>query len=322
MKKLPENSSYLIYLSHENKEFEWKLKNLILSNLENVEVKTFLSREDISNDNKLMLADLIIIDLIFKDEKLEKLHNALIEVNHKTSTPYLLFTNYNDFDLNRIKFIHDYPDSIFEFINELTFNDFIFINRIKILLKIPNITKFSNSEVKKIQNSVWNIIDYSNMFVVMLDHDLKIKIINYHLSKTLGYEHSNELVEQDWRQFLRKPDHELIHHVCNEIINGNQNYKEFTNDIVDINKKTLTVKWFNTLVNNEFNCVFSVGLPLTKEPSIDEDIDSLRSYFRDILEQDKTVINAMKEVTMKYSEKIFGDEIQRQKNKKANVNHV
>jgi hypothetical protein len=318
MIRLPENRSYLIYLSHENKEFERKLKDLILSNLKNVDVKTFSSREDILNDNELMLADLIIIDLIFKNEKLEKLYNALIEVNHKTSTPYLLFTNHDDFDLNKIKFIYDYPNSIFEFIDELTFNDFIFINRIKILLKIPNITKFSNSEVKKIQDGVWNIIDYSNMFVVMLDHDLKIKIINYHLSKTLGYEYPNELVGQNWRQFLRKPDHELIHHVCNEIINGNQNYKEFTNDIVDnINKKTLTVKWFNTLVNHEFNCVFSVGLPLTKEPSIDDDIDSLRSYFRDILEQDKTVINAMKEVTMKYSEKIFGDEIQRQKSKKG-----
>jgi hypothetical protein len=317
MERLPENRSYLIYLSHENKEFEKKLKNLITSNLKNVEVKTFSSRECIPKDNELMLADLIIIDLIFKDERLEKLHNALIEVNHKSSTPYLLFTNHNDFDLSRIKFIQDYPESIFEFVNELTFNDFIFINRIKVLLKIPKISKFSHSEVEKIQDGVWKLLDYSNMFVVMLDHDLKIKIINYHLSKVLGYEYPSELAGQDWRQFLRAPDHELIHHVANEIIKGNQNYKEFTNDIIDINKKTLTVKWFNTLINHEFNCVFSIGLPLTKEPTIDEDIDSLRSYFRDILEQDRTVINAMKEVTMKYSEKIFSEEIQRQKNKKG-----
>jgi len=317
MERLPENRSYLIYLSHENKEFEKKLKDLITSNLKNVEVKTFSSRECIPKDNELMLADLIIIDLIFKDERLEKLHNALIEVNHKSSTPYLLFTNHNDFDLSRIKFIHDYPESIFEFVNELTFNDFIFINRIKVLLKIPKISKFSHSEVEKIQDGVWKLLDYSNMFVVMLDHDLKIKIINYHLSKTLGFDSPTELTGQDWRQFLRKPDYELIHHVANEIIKGNQNYKEFTNDIIDINKKTLTVKWFNTLINHEFNCVFSIGLPLTKEPTIDEDIDSLRSYFRDILEQDRTVINAMKEVTMKYSEKIFSEEIQRQKNKKG-----
>ena len=317
MERLPENRSYLIYLSHENKEFEKKLKDLITSNLKNVEVKTFSSRECIPKDNELMLADLIIIDLIFKDERLEKLHNALIEVNHKSSTPYLLFTNHNDFDLSRIKFIYDYPESIFEFVNELTFNDFIFLNRIKVLLKIPKISKFSHSEVEKIQDGVWKLLDYSNMFVVMLDHDLKIKIINYHLSKTLGFDSPTELAGQDWRQFLRKPDYDLIHHVANEIIKGNQNYKEFTNDIIDINKKTLTVKWFNTLINHEFNCVFSIGLPLTKEPTIDEDIDSLRSYFRDILEQDRTVINAMKEVTMKYSEKIFSEEIQRQKNKKG-----
>ena len=36
-----------------------------------------------------------------------------------SSSCYLLFTNHNDFDLSRIKFIHDYPESIFEFVNEL-----------------------------------------------------------------------------------------------------------------------------------------------------------------------------------------------------------
>ena len=99
---------------------------------------------------------------------------------------------------------------------------------------------------------------------------------------------------------------------------GNKAYEEFTNNIYNEGtKKSITVRWFNTLINHEFNCVFSIGLPLTKEPTIDEDIDSLRAYFRDILEQDKTVINAMKEITMKYSAKIFSDEAQRQKEKKG-----
>lgn len=317
MERLPENRSYSICLSHENKEFEKRLKNLILNNLKNVEVNTFSSRECIPKDSDLTCADLIIIDLIFEDSSLEKIQQGLIEINHKTSTPYLLFTNHNDFDLNRISFIKDYPETIFEFIDELTFNDFIFINRIKVLLKIPKISKFNHSEVEKIQDGIWKLLDYSNMFVVMLDKDLKIKIINYHLSKALGYEYPSELIKQDWKNFLRSPDHDLIQHVNDEIIKGNQNYKEFTNEIITSDKKTLTVKWFNTLINHDFNCVFSIGLPLTKEPTLDEDIDSLRAYFRDILEQDRTVINAMKEVTMKYSEKIFTEEVQRQKNKKG-----
>lgn len=315
MEILPGNKSYLIYLSHENKEFEKELKSLILTNLNNVEVKTFPSRECIPNDPNLVLADLIIIDLIFQDERLEKIHKGLIKINHKISTPYLLFTNHKDFDLDRITFIKEYPESIFEFVNELTFNKFIFLNRIKNLLKIPKISKFSQSEVEKIQNGIWKLLDYSNMFVVMLDRDLKIKIINYHLTKVLGYEYPSDLISKDWRQFLRKPDYELIHHISNEIMNGNLNYKEFTNDILDKDGKSITVKWFNTLINHEFNCIFSVGVPLTKEPTLDEDIDSLRAYFRDILEQDRTVIQAMKEVTMKYSEKIFGEEIQRIKDR-------
>ena len=317
MERLPENRPYLIYLSHENKKFEKRLKDTILNNLKNVEVQTFSGREDIPKDPNIMSADLIIIDLIFNDDRLEKLHKGLIEINHKTSTPYLLFMNHSDFDIERIKFIQEYHEVIFEFLNETAFNEFIFINRIKVLLKIPKISKFSHSEIEKIQSGVWELLDYSNMFVVMLDQNLKIKIINYHLSKTLGYDNPSDLVKKDWKDFLRISDHELVQHVCNEIIKGNQSYKEFTNDIIDINKKSITVKWFNTYINHDFNCVFAIGLPLTKEPSIDEDIDSLRAYFRDILEQDKTVINAMKEITMKYSAKIFSDEAQRQKEKKG-----
>jgi hypothetical protein len=306
MDSLPGNKSYLIYLSHENKEFENRLKNIILSNLNNVEVKTFSGREKIPKDSYLILADLIIIDIIFEDHRLELLKEGLIKINHKTTTPYLFFIN-NNYDLNKISFItKEYSETIYDFINEEIFNEFIFINRIKTLLKIPKISKFTYSEVEKIQSEIWKLLDYSNLFVVMLDRNLEIKIINYHLSKILGYDRPSDLIKKDWREFLRSPDHELIHHVYNEIIDGNQSYKEFTNDIIDLEKKTITVKWFNTLINHDFNCIFSVGVPLTKDPSIDEDIDSLRAYFRDILEQDRTIINAMKEVTMKYSEKILG----------------
>lgn len=306
MDSLPGNKSYLIYLSHENKEFENRLKNIILSNLNNVEVKTFSGREKIPKDSYLILADLIIIDIIFEDHRLELLKEGLIKINHKTTTPYLFFIN-NNYDLNKISFItKEYSETIYDFINEEIFNEFIFINRIKTLLKIPKISKFTYSEVEKIQSEIWKLLDYSNLFVVMLDRNLEIKIINYHLSKILGYDRPSDLIKKDWREFLRSPDHELIHHVYNEIIDGNQSYKEFTNDIIDLEKKTITVKWFNTLINHDFDCIFSVGVPLTKDPSIDEDIDSLRAYFRDILEQDRTIINAMKEVTMKYSEKILG----------------
>lgn len=215
MDSLPGNKSYLIYLSHENKEFENRLKNIILSNLNNVEVKTFSGREKIPKDSYLILADLIIIDIIFEDHRLELLKEGLIKINHKTTTPYLFFIN-NNYDLNKISFItKEYSETIYDFINEEIFNEFIFINRIKTLLKIPKISKFTYSEVEKIQSEIWKLLDYSNLFVVMLDRNLEIKIINYHLSKILGYDRPSDLIKKDWREFLRSPDHELIHHVYN-----------------------------------------------------------------------------------------------------------
>jgi len=305
MESLPNNKSYLIYLSHEDKKFESKLKKMILDNLKNVEVRTFENRSLIPSDEDISKVNLIIIDLLFEKDKIEKIHNSLVIINHKSSTPYLLINDHKLFDVNKFLFFKNYPDLIFDFINESTLNEFIFINRIKVLLSIP---RTLNVQKEKIQSNIWKILDYTNMFVIMLDKDLDIKIVNFHLAKILGYENPDDLIGLNWANFLRPSDKDLIGHVCEEIIvNKNKCYKEFTNDILDKDNKTITVKWFNTLINSEFNCVFSIGLPLTKEPTLDEDIDSLRSYFRDILEKDKTTINAMKEVTMKYSEKLFGE---------------
>jgi PAS domain S-box-containing protein len=307
MELMMNNKPYLIFLTHEDKEFESKIKDLILNNIHNVKVKTFESRSKILYDKDIDEVDLIIIDLLFDEEKLESINQALMTIHHNNYTPYLLFINKSDFKAEKLSFAKEYKNLICEFVDERDFDDFIFINRVKVLLGIPKISKEADIKKEQIQNNIWKILDYCNLFIVMLDKNLNIKIVNYHLMKVLGYDNDEKLIGENWSKFLTNVDLDLIKHVHEEILSGSTLYKEFTNDIIDGNKKTITVKWFNSYINSEFNCIFSIGIPLTKEPSLEDDIDSLRTYFKDILDKDKTTIMALKEVTLKYSEKILNE---------------
>jgi len=292
-------------MCHDDKQFESKILDLILSKINNVEVKIFPTIKDIISDKDIQDTDLIILSLRFEDKKIEEFHSYLQEINYKTGAPYLLFSNTKEVNSEKILFIDSYPDLILDFVEETEFSEFVFINRVRVLLNIPALEKSLNLEKRLIIEGLWSFINYSTMFAVMITKDLEIKLVNYHLAKTLGYNNEEEPIGDNWTKFLKIEDYDLIKHISSEIIDGNGSYKEFSNDIIDKDKNLITVKWFNVLINHGFNCVFSIGIPLTKEPTINEDIDSIRAYFKDILEKDKTIIKAMKEVTMKRSKEIL-----------------
>ena len=59
------------------------------------------------------------------------------------------------------------------------------------------------------------------------------------------------------------------------------------------------VRWFNSSINNGIKGTFSIGIPITKTVTHADDMDSIRSYFRDVIEKDKTTINALKNLVDK-----------------------
>jgi len=87
----------------------------------------------------------------------------------------------------------------------------------------------------------------------------------------------------------------VIEHVVHQLVEADPAYLEFTNDIVSKDGTVITVKWFNSYVNQDTHQVFSIGMPLSKEISMEETADSLRAYFTDILQKDQTTIRQIKE---------------------------
>ena len=309
MQRLADNKPYLIYLTNENKEFEKKIHNILLRDVRNIEVKIFPCRQKLGEalTENINFVDLVMLDILFDEESLNRMENILQSIYGKSSTAFLLFTNEKDFNEEKFKDINNrYPDLIYDFMNEHTFNEFVFVNRVKALLSIPRLSKNFIVQKEAVQNNLWMALDYSNLFVVVLNKKMEVVLANYQLAKTLGFEEENKIIGTNWMDYLGPTDTDLVKHVFEETLQGSKSYEEFTNNIYNKNtKKSITVRWFNTLINSTFNCTFSIGVPIVNEPSVDDNVDAVRAYFTDILRKDKTTINAMKEVTMKYSKKLL-----------------
>lgn len=311
MQRLANNKPYLIYLTNESKEFEKKLFSILTKNIKNIEIKTFPTRqilgEKLNEDVKIV--DLVMFDILFDEESLIRMEKVLQSIYGKSSTAFLLFTNEKDFDEEKFKEINSrYPDLVYDFMNEHTFNEFIFVNRVKALLSIPRLSRNFVLQKEAVQNNLWMALDYSNLFVVVLNKKMEVVLANYQLAKTLGFEDESKIIGTCWLDHLGHVDVDLVKHVFEETLSGSKAYEEFTNSIYNKNtKKTVTVRWFNTMINNTFNCTFSIGVPIVNEPSVDDNVDAVRAYFADILRKDRTTFTAMKEVAMKYSKQLLSE---------------
>ena len=74
-------------------------------------------------------------------------------------------------------------------------------------------------------------------------------------------------------------------------------YQEFENDIVSQSGKCIKVRWFNTYINDNHRWSFSFGVTHEEIPIMTE--HSIRSYYKDILMKDRTMLKAIKD-TLEY----------------------
>jgi len=69
-----------------------------------------------------------------------------------------------------------------------------------------------------------------------------------------------------------------------------------------------SIKWFITFINTSINWLFCLGTPITKDISSKENIDTLRAYFKDIIIKDRDMIQSIKDMQSKISDKKTEDE--------------
>jgi len=113
------------------------------------------------------------------------------------------------------------------------------------------------------------MLNYANMFVIVLDENMNIKFMNWSLSKALGLENEEIALGKCWLDFVSEKDKTIITGVHSLITKREDDtVKEFMNDIVDVEGNCLRVKWFNIHINNDYDWTFSIGLLMQPVPKV------------------------------------------------------
>jgi len=160
--------------------------------------------------------------------------------------------------------------------------------------KITNYIKVAEvvTDLKQTIINLWNILDYSNYFVVVLDKSLEIRLCNRMLAKTLGFEKENELIGRKWFEFIPETTQDIIKIVHRETTDREGQIMESISEVIAANGKVVTAKWFNSFVNSELDWVFSLGVPLKIDAQ--KNIDNVREFYKQVLAKDRTTIDAIK----------------------------
>lgn len=151
------------------------------------------------------------------------------------------------------------------------------------------------TDLKKIKYAMWDLINYSNLYVVVLDGGLFIKLINYRLARAIGFENEEAPVGKCWLDFIEEAKRPVIKYIHKKVLEGDPHYTEALTDLVALDEN-IQVRWFNTRLDDS-DLTFSIGIPLYPV-SPEDGIESIRSYFRDVIKKDRTMIQSLKDVVI------------------------
>jgi len=166
----------------------------------------------------------------------------------------------------------------------------------KELKKTKDLLHETQHETRALKKALWDILNYANLFLVLLDHNMNVQLVNWSLATKLGFEDEKAMIGKCWLDFIKPEEKTMIKTIYNKIADDEKNaeeYREITSEIVLPNEDNLVVKWFNIRINEDFNTTLSIGVQ--RCIPIEETEDSIRSYYRDIIDKDKTMIKSIRE---------------------------
>ena len=288
-----DNDKKIIFVLDDNKDITKVLKEIITNKIPNVDVYIFNRCVDMIEHSLVEEANLFIIDIELNAE-LKGNEVAAELFKNEFNIPYLFMSGKN----YEYECFENY-DYTYDFILK-PFDTDKLINRIKVLLKVSETYKRHKIEQKKLQLSLKELFDYTNIYMLILDSNMKVKSCSYKLGKDLGYKSEEEIIGLNWKQFLKEKDSTKIDLVHKNVVEDSDKYQKFlrevTNKVVTKSGTTINVKWFNSRIRNGNIYTFSIGIPYNRTVNASDDIESIRSYWKHVLDKDETTLKALKNV--------------------------
>lgn len=158
----------------------------------------------------------------------------------------------------------------------------------------------SSLEKEALKKAIWDMLNYAQMFILLLDPKLNILLINHSFAVKLGFKDEKEPIGRCWLDFIKPKEHGQISAIHHSLAYGDkkefEKYREVVSDIIRLDGGVCTIKWFNLPINHEYNLIFSFGIPKEFPTEITE--SSIRSYYQDILQKDKTMILSLRDTVL------------------------
>ena len=152
-------------------------------------------------------------------------------------------------------------------------------------------------QIKELRNIVFTMLNFTNLYTLVLDEKMTIKFINNSLASDLGFKDYNALIGRCWLDFILEEDIKRVSIIHESIAYGRDGwevYKEVKNRIKGNNE--IYVHWFNSHINSHYNWTFSFGVRKNEMEKTEVPIDSVREYYHDIITKDRVMINSIRDL--------------------------
>jgi len=221
---------------------------------------------------------------------------ALEVIKHRDGPIFLFLSGY-DYTLD--SFSEFRGKAIYDFIHKPVTAEEL-TSRVSVLLNVSTTYNEMENRVRSMRNAFWDMLNYANMFVVVLDSEMNIKLANWSLATTLGFKNEDEIIGRYWLDFIPDEEKTIIleyHKLLSQSTDLRSIDREFFNCISSKDGANINVKWFNTKINSNYNWTFSIGIP-REYKNFENTEESIRAYYRDIVDQDKTMIEALRDTIL------------------------
>lgn len=246
--------------------------------------------DDLMKDTSIFITDLLCFPTCDKVSKFKV--PVLVMVNEEEPDDGI-----GDFPLESIDKL-----SICDMIRK-PFYPSLLINKVRLLVRLAEANRLLHLDKSNILSNLWNMLNYTNFYLIITDENHKVVLGNYKLATALGLKDEHEIVGCNWLDFI--PEHDLagVELEFQLIRKESKVSSEMTFDLRESNGIN-TVKWFNSFINSTNNWIFSIGVPVTKEIDFNDNVGSLRAYWKDIIEKDRVMIDTLRDTFSKQASKV------------------
>lgn len=256
------------------------MQHMLTEFMPHLRIKTFLDKSFLEDD--LKEADLVIMDIVVGYENGVDIMSKVL-IDHP-NLPVLFVTGFSN-EASKIESIP--PDCVVDFIFKPV-NHMVFINRVKVLLRASTRSYILNKEKDQAEKNIWTLLQHVvGTYIIVSNLEGKILSCNDYFCKDIGYE-KTDLLNKTWSDLIS----ELEYKILTDRIKL-ESFTEAVFSIKTIDGSPCYIKWFHSLINDKNNLILGVGAPLIKDRG-ENDVDSVRNYFQNLITRDRFVIESLK----------------------------